>query len=137
MRHTKFVFILIITLLSIFVSDGFCDYKIISSTIDGGGRQSTGGQYKLIGTIGQPDAGYSYSGNYELFGGFMTGGALGIIDFFDYSLFAIHWLQNGCNTGNAWCDGADLDNLGSVDFADLAILADHWLAVEPPGWPLK
>ena len=33
------------------------DYEISWSTIDGGGGRSTGGDYALTGTIGQPDAG--------------------------------------------------------------------------------
>ena len=37
------------------------DYILVWSTIDGGG-QSSGGQYVLTGTIGQPDAAYSQSG---------------------------------------------------------------------------
>jgi len=33
------------------------DYEISWSTIDGGGGRSTGGDFALVGTIGQPDAG--------------------------------------------------------------------------------
>jgi len=40
------------------------------NTIDGGGGISTGGQFVLAGTVGQPDAGYMSGGNYELLGGF-------------------------------------------------------------------
>ncbi len=40
-------------------------------TIDGGGGLSTdGGQYTLLGTIGQPDAGTVVSDGYALSGGF-------------------------------------------------------------------
>ena len=40
-------------------------------TVDGGGDRSTGGQYTLSGTIGQPDAGPLMSeGSYTLWGGF-------------------------------------------------------------------
>lgn len=42
-------------------SDG--SYEIVWSTIDGGGGTSSGGPYVLTGTIGQPDAGYSASGD--------------------------------------------------------------------------
>ncbi|MHC4750093.1 MAG: hypothetical protein ACYTFW_09490 [Planctomycetota bacterium] len=45
-------------------------------TIDGGGGTSTGGPYTLTGTIGQPDAGWSIGGIYELLGGFCLGGPL-------------------------------------------------------------
>ena len=39
-------------------------------TVDGGGGTSTGGQYSLSGTIGQPDAGITSGGSYTLLGGF-------------------------------------------------------------------
>jgi hypothetical protein len=45
-------------------------YKIDWYTIDGGGGTSSGGQYTVSGTIGQPDAGKMTGGNYELTGGF-------------------------------------------------------------------
>lgn len=47
--------------------DGF---RIISSTIDGGGGESAGGQLRLIGTVGQPDAGKLDGGIFKLSGGF-------------------------------------------------------------------
>ena len=40
-------------------------------TIDGGGRVSSGGPYRLSGTMGQPDAGISSGGLYSLGGGFL------------------------------------------------------------------
>lgn len=43
------------------------------STIDGGGATSTGGQYAVSGTIGQPDAGTTAGGSYVLEGGFWPG----------------------------------------------------------------
>ena len=42
-------------------------------TIDGGGGVSSGGNYTLSGTIGQPDAGTLSGGNYTLEGGFWSG----------------------------------------------------------------
>ena len=39
-------------------------------TIDGGGGTSTGGNFSLSGTIGQPDAGTMSGGNFTLVGGF-------------------------------------------------------------------
>jgi len=45
------------------------------STIDGGGGSSTGGDYALSGTIGQPDPGTTAmtGGDHELVGGFWAG----------------------------------------------------------------
>src|SRR5437763_10952286 len=45
-------------------------YSIDWFTIDGGGGTSSGGQYSLSGTIGQPDAGHLTGGTYTLEGGF-------------------------------------------------------------------
>lgn len=46
-------------------------YDLTWSTIDGGGGMlSTGGNYTLSGTIGQPDAGLHSGGSYTLRGGF-------------------------------------------------------------------
>ncbi len=46
------------------------DYSLSWYTIDGGGGTSSGGDYLLNGTIGQPDAGRMQAGNYTLAGGF-------------------------------------------------------------------
>lgn len=45
-------------------------------SVDGGGDSSQGGDYTLIGTIGQSDAGAMRGGVYTLHGGFWPGGAL-------------------------------------------------------------
>jgi hypothetical protein len=63
-------------------------YEMPWHTIDGGGGRSSGGQYVLTGTIGQPDADYSSGGNYELLGGFWPGGPLCIVEFEDFARFA-------------------------------------------------
>jgi hypothetical protein len=49
------------------------NYEITWFTIDGGGGQSEGGGYTLVGTIGQPDAGVLIGGGYTLSGGFWSG----------------------------------------------------------------
>jgi hypothetical protein len=49
------------------------NYSIDWFTIDGGGGTSSGGQYTLSGTIGQPDAGTLSGGNFTLDGGFWGG----------------------------------------------------------------
>ena len=51
-------------------------YDLSWSTVDGGGHTfSTGGDYSLGGTIGQPDPGLLTGGVYTLGGGFWGGGA--------------------------------------------------------------
>ncbi|MHC4501234.1 MAG: hypothetical protein ACYS21_19225, partial [Planctomycetota bacterium] len=58
------------------ISPVIADYDISWSTIDGGGGTSTGGNYALVGTIGQPDAGDMSGGDYQLHGGFWPGGLI-------------------------------------------------------------
>lgn len=48
-------------------------YAIDWFTIDGGGGASSGGNYSINGTIGQPDAGAMNGGPYALVGGFWSG----------------------------------------------------------------
>ncbi|HMC26462.1 MAG TPA: hypothetical protein VKM56_01570 [Verrucomicrobiae bacterium] len=62
-------FSLLVAFLGV-VSASAQNYRIDWFTIDGGGGTSSGGQYTLSGTIGQPDAGELKGGNYVLDGGF-------------------------------------------------------------------
>lgn len=118
-------------LMLVFASVGWADYKIVWSTIDGGGGQSAGGQYKLTGTIGQPDASFSEGGQYELLGGFWPGGPLCFVDFKHFARFAELWLETG--TGLA----ADLYEDNIIDFLDLKLFVDEWLCTCPYNWPLR
>ena len=106
-------------------------YEIVWSTIDGGGGTSSGGQYILTGTIGQPDAAYSSGGDYELLGGFWPGGPLCIVEFEDFARFAEHWLHSGSGLAG------DLDGDGDVDLEDLRRFADSWLSCCPYNWPVR
>lgn len=52
-------------------------YDLTWNTVDGGGHTfSSGGDYSLGGTIGQPDAGVLSGGDYALVGGFWGGAAI-------------------------------------------------------------
>lgn len=77
-RHDHVV-LLIGTALLLFATAAFAQsggvWKIVSSTLDGGGLQGAwGGNYVLKGTAGQPDAGTLTGGTYRLDGGFWRRG---------------------------------------------------------------
>jgi hypothetical protein len=50
----------------------------------------------------------------------------GRIDLEDFATFALHWLDDTCDSFNGFCDGADLDYSGGVDMADLNLFWSHW-----------
>jgi len=106
-------------------------YEISWYTIDGGGGTSSGGPYTLTGTIGQPDAGWSIGGKYELLGGFWPGGPICVVEFDDFTRLAQLWLNTGSGLAG------DLDGDNDVDFDDLSWLADYWLCYCPADWQLK
>jgi len=60
-------------LVVLFVEPANAQYAIDWFTIDGGGGASSGGNYTLTGTIGQPDAGTLGGSNYTMQGGFWPG----------------------------------------------------------------
>jgi hypothetical protein len=60
-----------------------------------------------------------------------------IVELRHFALFAEHWLDTGCDAGNEWCGGADLNGLGEVDWLDLEMLLYEWLDYCPHPWPLK
>lgn len=50
------------------------DYRVYPDTLDGGGGRATGGDFVVTGSIGQPEAGPSASGDaFLLRGGFWRG----------------------------------------------------------------
>ena len=61
------LFLLASSVLALAQADGF---SLPWYTIDGGAASSQGGGFELSGTIGQPDAGALYGGEFTLAGGF-------------------------------------------------------------------
>ena len=109
------------------------DYEISWSTIDGGGGMSSGGNYIVTGTIGQPDAGEMSGDSYELLGGFWPGEPLCTVDFKHFARFAKYWLETGPDLP------ADLhkDENNIVDLYDLESFVYEWLYYCPYNWPLR
>ncbi len=101
--------------------------ELIRSTIDGGGiMRSTGGNFELSGTIGQPDAGVLTGGDLQLTGGFwfeLTPADCnedGSADLVDHAAFTECLLgpDGGVLSG---CECFDVDTSESVDLRDFAV----------------
>jgi len=103
------------------------EFEVTRSTIDGGGViRSTGGDFELSGTIGQPDAGLLSGGAFQLSGGFWfplsiddcnSDGWVNLIDYADF---------DNCLSGpyggfsKPECSCFDIDNDNDVDMLDVA-----------------
>jgi len=62
---------ILVTLLTLIVSQSFAQYEIKKYTINNGGGKMSGGNYEMTSSIGQVDASGTLSnGNYSLNGGF-------------------------------------------------------------------
>ncbi len=104
------------------------EFEISRPTIDGGGTmRSTGGDFELSGTIGQPDAGVMAGDDFQLSGGFWFPIPLGDceddgdVDLFDHGRFT------GCLTGPGGvvapeCRCFDIDRNGTVDLRDFFVI---------------
>ena len=130
-RRIKLILMLSIVALTTFASVAFADYRIVWSTIDGGGGQSSSGPYTLTGVIGQSESGSSSGDSYQILGGFLAGDPLCLVDFDDFARFALYWTQSG--TGLP----ADLYLDDTVNADDLINFANWWLCICPQDWPLK
>lgn len=130
-KYAAFLLSCLLVFLIPSLSRGAGQYVISRYTIAGGGGTSSSGAYKLVGTIGQPDAGWSSGGKYELLGGFQPSGPVCTVGFDDFAEFAEGWLETGSGLAG------DLDADNDVDLDDLRRFADYWLNYCPHKWPLK
>lgn len=106
---------------------GGSDYDLSRFTIDGGGvMSSTGGDYELSLTIGQPDAGRITGEEFELNFGFWfpvvagDGNGDGVVNLADYDAFEDCLAGPGGGTPDGQCSSFDTDGNGTVDLADFA-----------------
>jgi hypothetical protein len=102
------------------------EFEITRSTIDGGGvMRSTGGDFELSGTIGQPDAGVMSGPGFQLSGGFWFPLSVddcnsdGWVDLIDYDDFDDCLSGPGGGLLLPWCDCFDLDHDEDVDLSDI------------------
>ena len=102
------------------------DFELSRHTIDGGGvMRSTGGDFELSGTIGQPDAGTLSGGDIEVTGGFWF--ALtpadcnedGSVNLADHAAFT-QCVGGPDGSVTAGCECFDVDSSGTVDLRDFA-----------------
>lgn len=131
MRDRPVTLTLSISAVLVVASAAANDFSLGWWTIDGGGDMwTTGGEFELSGTIGQPDAGaVLIGGDFELTGGFWTDtpgsgvpgdcDADGLVDFDDFAVLA------NCMAGPAVyvppeCRCVDFDEDGDLDLADFA-----------------
>ncbi len=130
----KKILVLLVMILSL---PATADYKIDWHTIDGGGGRSSGGDYAVVGTIGQADTGEMSGGGFSLSGGFWPNTLFQqcFVDFEHFARFAIYWLDAPCNASNNWCFGSDLDSSGDVTVSDLNEVVYFWLDYCPTNWP--
>ena len=130
-QNIKFMTLLtILAIVSLVFTTTKADYEIVQNTIDGGGGTSSGGQYVVMGTTGQPEAGEMSGGQYELLGGFWPAEPLCVVDFQHFARFADWWLYIGD------CP-ADLYDDDTINGLDLNAFVYEWLYYCPYDWPLK
>ncbi len=103
-------------------------------SIDGGGAMfSTGGNFELGGTIGQPDAGFMTGGNFELSGGFWAGAVpqcacLGDMNSDGNRNGADIAAFVGCVIQGGACLCADVNGMNGVTLADVTVFVADLLA---------
>ena len=115
------------------IAGGAGDFDLSWWTVDGGGGTSTGGDFVLRGTIGQPDAGTLSGGDFVLRGGFgqpagppcgdcpTDSDGSGDTEAFDLAILLGAW---GPVTPNSAC--LDADENGFIEAFDLAVLLGAW-----------
>jgi subtilisin family serine protease len=68
----------------------------------------------------------------------------GIINFRDFAVFALNWLDKDCNPANNWCQHSDVTFDTYVNFEDVELFAECWLvedtyppAPNPSEWEIE
>lgn len=56
----------------------------------------------------------------------------GDIDSIDLEHYMSHWLDNGCQAANSWCNKTDINHSNSVDLRDFSLMVSNWLIGTEP-----
>ncbi len=114
---------------------GITDLEVNWWTIDGGGvMRSTGAEFELSATIGQPDAGMIKGGDFTLTGGFWfpvvagDGNGDGVVNLVDYDVFEGCLAGPGGGSPDDLCSSFDTDSSGAVDLRDFAVVQTTFTA---------
>ena len=132
MRRIRYSIILMALTFALAGSEpikGGPDYDLSRNSIDGGGvMRSTGEEYELSGTIGQPDAGVMEGGGFTLSGGFWFEliptdcNEDGLISLFDHETFISCLLGPGGGIDAGPCRCFDVDRDSDITLNDYAQL---------------
>ena len=132
MRRIKYSVMLMALTLALAGSEpmlGGTDYDLSRNSIDGGGvMRSIGGDFELSSTIGQPDAGVVYGGDFQLTGGFWFESPPtdcnddGIVSFLDHETFTACLSGPGGGIDASPCPCFDVDGDGDITLSDFAQL---------------
>ena len=115
------------------------EFELARHTMDGGGvLSSTGSDFELSGTIGQPDAGMMSGGEFELSGGFWFPLAPsdcnedGCVNLYDYDALESCLAGPGGGLLMSECNCFDLDADNDVDLTDAARLQEEFTGPSKP-----
>jgi hypothetical protein len=111
------------TVLTLRAFTASADSSIAWFTVDGGGGTSSGGQFTVSGTIGQPDAGLLAGGRFSLAGGFWSG--ISLVQTPGAPLLSIHPL--GATVRISW----PAPSPGFI-LEQALTAAGQWTPVQPP-----
>ncbi len=119
----------ILTATALLAATGEPGFEITRSTIDSGGvMNSSGDEFELSGTIGQPDAGVMTGGEFDLSGGFWFESPPtdcdddGIVSLLDHETLTTCLLGPNGGIEASPCLCFDVDGDGSVTLNDYASL---------------
>ena len=111
------------------------EYELGRSSVDGGGvMRSTGGEFELSGTIGEPDAGVMDGGAFTLSGGFWFGLSPtdcnddGLVGLLDQAAFTACLLGPTGGITASPCLCFDVDGDGDITLSDFAVLQQRFWA---------